>query len=141
MAVVKTYRVTHDGMRVGNEVRNFGDFMPEASTFPNLRAYLNAGYLEEIHVEEEAIEEWRKEFDERNAVVEDDEDEEVEEEVVDPDPDLEPDSSSTTESKKAVVAPKKSVKKAKKKRPVKKTVVKPESETEGTENVLAEQDV
>lgn len=55
---VKTYRVLRDNMKVKGDVRNFGDFMPEASEFSNLRSYLNAGYLEEIFVDQSVIDEF-----------------------------------------------------------------------------------
>lgn len=84
---VRTYLVRHDGMKVGDEVRNFGDFMPEATEFQNLRTYLGAGYLEEVFVDQEEIDEWRKNYKERLAAEEeeleiDDADEDVDEETV-----------------------------------------------------------
>jgi hypothetical protein len=62
---VKTYRVLHDGMRVGDSVRNFGDLMPEAAGFSNLRAYINAGHLEELYVDQSVLDDWDKELKKR----------------------------------------------------------------------------
>lgn len=74
--MVKTYRVLRDGLKVGHDVRNFGDYMPEAAEFENLRSLLNADYLEEVWVEEEVLEEWKQEFAQRSLDTEADEDEE-----------------------------------------------------------------
>lgn len=62
---VKTYRVLHEGMKVGNSVRHVGDLMPEAADFGNLRVYLSTRYLEEIWVDESVIEDFKKELEER----------------------------------------------------------------------------
>lgn len=55
---VKTYRVLRDGQKVGDSVRNFGDLMPEASEFSNLRVYLSSHFLEEIWVDQEVIDDF-----------------------------------------------------------------------------------
>lgn len=57
---VKTWRVLRDDMKVGDDVRNFGDLMPEAGNFANLRVYLSSGMLEEIWVDESVVEEFMK---------------------------------------------------------------------------------
>lgn len=127
--MVKTYRVLRDGLKVGHDVRSFGDYMPEAAEFDNLRSLLNADFLEEVWVEESVLEEWKEEYAQRSLATEaDEEDEETPETDEDegksePDPDAD-----------VVVEPKKPSKKIKRKT-VKKTQVKENG------NALAEQSV
>lgn len=94
MAMVQTYRVLRDGLKVGHDVRNFGDYMPEAAGFDNLRSLLNADFLEEVWVEEEALKKWKEEIAQRSLTEADDEDEETpesdeDEGITEPDPDAE----------------------------------------------------
>ena len=63
---VKTWVVLRDGMRVGNSVRNFGDFMPEAPTLPTFRTLLNTNLISEEWVDKERFEEWEKDQKERD---------------------------------------------------------------------------
>jgi hypothetical protein len=129
MAQVKTYRSLRDGQRVGDTIRDFGDFIPEAAEWPNLRAYLNADYVEEVVVDQELLDANLKEVAERSQKA--DEDVEGQGSVVPPaDPGPSP--------------KKKSVKKKTVKKTAKKKITKPITapEQEGTENVrLAEQNV
>ena len=55
---VKTWRCLRDNMKVGDDVRNFGDLMPEAGDFPNLRVYLSSNMLEEIWVDDAVVSEF-----------------------------------------------------------------------------------
>lgn len=57
---VKTYRVLRDGMRVGDSVRDFGDYMPEAEEMDTLRTLLNANVIEVVYVDPQAIKDWEK---------------------------------------------------------------------------------
>lgn len=52
---VKTHRVIRSEMKVGDTVRIYGDFVPEAATWPNLHAYIRNGYVEETYVSQETI--------------------------------------------------------------------------------------
>jgi hypothetical protein len=55
MATVKTYRATR-ALKVGeDDVRQYGDLVPEAASWENLRAYLASGYIEEVLVDEKDI--------------------------------------------------------------------------------------
>lgn len=106
MAMVKTYRVIRDGLKVGHDIRNFGDYMPEAAEFENLRSLLNTDCLEEVWVEDAALEEWKEEYAQRSLETDAD-DEDSLDEVTD-----ESDSEVTVEPKKTV--PKKIKRKTKK---------------------------
>lgn len=46
--MVATYRVLHDGMKVGDEVRNYGDLIPEAKDWVNIAVYLRNDYIEKV---------------------------------------------------------------------------------------------
>lgn len=59
---VKSYRVTGESLKVGNSVRQFGDLVPEAENWPNLRAYMNAGQVEKVYVSESELAEHKKKF-------------------------------------------------------------------------------
>ena len=85
---VKTWKVLRDGVRVGNSVRNFGDFMPEAPSLPTFRTLLNTDVITEEWVDKEQFEEWEESQRERDEAlaagidpdfVDEDEDEENEE--------------------------------------------------------------
>lgn len=85
---VKTYRVLHNGMRVGYSVRNAGDFMPEARTLPTLQTLLNVNYIEECWVDQEEFDAWKEDQARRDAelaaemgVDEDEDDDEDEDEA------------------------------------------------------------
>jgi len=78
---VKTYRVLKDGMKVGDSVRQYGDFIPEAADWPNLSAYLRANYVEVAYASEDEIATWQEEFNSRQSET-DENDEEVEDEEV-----------------------------------------------------------
>jgi hypothetical protein len=54
--MVETYRVARSDLNVGDSVRRFGEFVPEAATFPNLYSYLSSGYLEKVWVPNEEME-------------------------------------------------------------------------------------
>jgi hypothetical protein len=118
---VKTYRVLRDGMRVGDSVRDFGDFMPEAAEFPTLRTLLNTAAIEEVYVEKKAIDDWRAEQDKRDKrrmealesgdVYDPDEDDSDEDEEI---PEVEETSVAPTPKKKRKVAKKKVAKKTEK---------------------------
>jgi hypothetical protein len=52
---VKTYRVTRGTLKIGDSVRQYGDFVPEAESWSNKQAYLAAGYIEIAYVSQEDI--------------------------------------------------------------------------------------
>lgn len=60
MSQVKTYRVLKHEVKVGDSVRNFGDFMPEAAEFDNLRTLLNVGIIEETWIDESVLSSWEE---------------------------------------------------------------------------------
>jgi hypothetical protein len=64
---VKTYRVLHEGMKVGNSVRQVGDLMPEAASFSNLNSYIAARHLEVAFVNQDEIDEFYEELEKREA--------------------------------------------------------------------------
>lgn len=136
MATVRTYRVLRDGLKVGHDVRNFGDYMPEAAEFDNLRSLLNADFLEEVWIEEEVLEEWKQEFAQRSLDTEADEDDEETNDSDEDDESTKPDGES-----EEVTSPESDAEvKAKPKKKIKKTVKKKPSVKE-TGNALAEESV
>lgn len=57
--MVLTYRATQDGMKVGQDIRSFGELIPEAKQWENLSTYLRAGYVEKVYLSQEEYEaEW-----------------------------------------------------------------------------------
>jgi hypothetical protein len=122
---VKTWKILKNEVRVGNSLRGFGDFLPEAPGLDTFASLLRADFIEEIWVDQEEFDEWEEDQKKRDAallaghvVEEDDEDDEDEVDVLDDPP----------------PAPKVK-KKAVKKSPARKTVKK------GKSNVLAERSV
>jgi len=56
MATVKTYRALKQ-QNVEGQVRHYGDFVPEASSWPNLAVWLRSGHIEETFIDSEELEE------------------------------------------------------------------------------------
>lgn len=113
---VKTYRATRDGLKVGDSTRNFGDLIPEAGSWENLRAYLDTNTVEEIWVDEEVLNDFKKKQNKKSKAAK-------------TEPADETDSGQTEPKKKVARKP------AAKKTVAKKTV------TKGKKNVLAEQSI
>jgi hypothetical protein len=82
---VKTWRVLHDNMKVGDSTRNFGDLMPEAAEFDGsvLRTLMSTGRLEEMWVDQSVVEDFIKGQKKKDAAAEKETDteSEVEDEV------------------------------------------------------------
>lgn len=66
---VKTYRVLRDGLRHGDSVRDFGDFLPEAKELPTVRTLLNANIIEEVWVDQEEFDAWEKNQSEKDKAL------------------------------------------------------------------------
>lgn len=56
MAVKKTYRALRE-QRVGGVLRYFGDYIPEAEGWRNVRVWIASGHIEEVWVEEDQLKE------------------------------------------------------------------------------------
>lgn len=58
-AQVKTYRVINgEGLKVGDSIRHFGELIPEASTWPNTKAYIDAHQIEIAFIDKSELDEF-----------------------------------------------------------------------------------
>lgn len=119
---VKTYRIIHHEMRVGDEVRRYGDLIPEAADFANLRSYLNTDQIEIVFIPKDQLDKWHEDHAKKAKS------KKVKEDADNSDPDSGSGSSYSGDSKKTVT----------KKRTVKKAATKGKGKNNGK---LAEQPV
>ena len=66
---LKTYRVVRGTLKVGDSVRQFGDFVPEADSWPNKEVYLKTGYIEIVYVPNEEFKKNAQDVLKRNSGV------------------------------------------------------------------------